>query len=287
MSLHGKVIAITRPEKQADELAKLISKLGGKPYVVPTVEIKPQRNKRLITQLFNRILDEQIGSLIFMSVNGVASFIEYLEEPELKAKFLEKLDKTRIIAVGPKTRMELEKHGIKVNLVPQRYSSEGILESFKKMDLREGTVAILRSNKSSGHLMRELEKLGAKVLEVPIYECTPPTDRSKVLVFINDLLKGKIDVVTFTSSSAALNLFKIASEHITADDLRKCLRKTIITTIGPVTQRTLEDLGVKADVVPREYTVEAMMDSLVHYIRQSATPGEQNEESNEVFRKTR
>lgn len=267
LSLRGKVVAITRPEKQADELAELVSKVGGKPYIVPTVEIKPQQNERLITRLFNKILNERVDFLIFMSVNGVAILIGFLEKLGLKAKFLEKLNRTKIIAVGPKTRGELEKHRIKVDVVPQTYSSEGIVESLKRMDLREKTAVILRSSKSGGYLTRELEKLGARVLEVPIYQCTSPTDHSKVLAFVEDLLKEKIDVVTFTSSFTALNLFKIAGQYIPAGDLRKRLGKVVIAAIGPATRRTLEELGVRVDVMPREYTIEAMTDSLVRFMR--------------------
>jgi uroporphyrinogen III methyltransferase/synthase len=266
LSLKGKVIAITRPEKQAHELAELVSKLGGKPYVVPTVEIKPPRNRRSITQLINKILNEQMDFVIFMSVNGVTSLIESSENLVSKAKFIEKLDRAIIVAVGPKTRRELEKHGVKVDIVPLKYSSEGIAESFKKLNITGKTVAIPRSSKSSMYLTQELEKLGANVLEVPIYECALPTDRSKVLAFINDLLKGEIDVVTFTSSFTARNLFKIASEYALTDEFRECLAKPVIAAIGPTTQRTLEELGVKVDVVPKEYTIEAMMDAVVRYV---------------------
>jgi len=266
LSLKGKTVAITRPEKQAEELAELISRLGGTPYLVPTIEIKPQRNEWLVTRLLNRILDEQIDFLIVMSVNSVTSLVENLEKLGLKDKFLEKLNKIIVIAIGPKTQREVEKRGIKVNIVPSTYSSEGIVESLKKTDLQEKTAVILCSNKSSRHLPRELEKLGVKVLEVPIYECTPPADHRKVLAFINALRQGEIDIVTFTSSFTAINLFKIASQHISVDDLRESLRRTVIAAIGPVTRRTLEELGVKVDVMPREYTIEAMVDSIVNHV---------------------
>lgn len=257
-------------------MARLIHKLGGKPYVVPTVEIKPQRNERLITQLYNRILTERIEFLIFMSVNGVTSLMKNLEKLGLKAAFLQRLHKTTIIAVGPKTRRELENQGVKVNLVPKRYSSQGIVESLKKMDLGQKTVVIPRSDKSSGYLTRELERLGAEVHEAPIYKSTLPSDHSEVLGFVDDLKKGEIDVVTFTSSSTALNLFKIASEHLVADDLRSCLRKTVITAIGPVTRRTLEELGVKVDVVPGEYTIEAMVGALADQVGDISGGAEQH-----------
>lgn len=232
-----------------------------------TVEIKPQRHRQLITRLINKILNEQIDFMVFMSVNGVTSLIETAQNLVSKAKFLEKLNRATIIAVGPITRKELEKHGVKVNFVPLRYSSEGIIEIFKKLSIKGKIVAILRSSKSSRYLTSEVEKLGANVLEVTIYNCTLPTDRSRVLAFINDLLNGEIDIVTFTSSSTARNLFKIASEYALTHKFRKCLTKPVIAAIGPMTRRTLEELGVKVDVVPKEYTIEAMMDALVCHDR--------------------
>lgn len=266
MSLKGKIIAITRPEKQTHKLARLVSKLGGKPYVAPTVEIKPPLNRHHVTKFVNKVLGGQIDFVIFMSVNGVTSLTKFLEEPEQKRKFFRELNKATIVAIGPKTRKELENHGIKADIVPLKYSSEGIVESLRKIDLRGKTGAIPRSSDASKYLRQELEKMGASILEVPIYESTLPQDKSKVLTLLSDLFKGRIDAITFTSASTAQNLFKIASEHAQADELRDCLKKTVVAAIGPTTQRTLEKLGLKVDVVPKEYTIEAMMEALECYM---------------------
>jgi uroporphyrinogen III methyltransferase/synthase len=201
-----------------------------------------------------------------MSVNSVTVLIEYLEKLGLKDKFLKRMAEARIIAIGPKTERELEKHGIKVDIVPSTYTSEGIIESLRKVDLLGKTAVVLCSNRSRRYLSEELQKLGATVLKVPIYECTFPTDRSKVLAFVDALTKREIDIVMFTSSLTAINLFKIASQHVSADYLRDHLGKVIIAAIGPVTRRTLKNLGVRVDVMPKEYTIEAMVDSLVNYI---------------------
>lgn len=266
MSLKGKVIAITRPKKQARELAELVSRLGGKPYVVPTVEIKPLRDRRLITEFINKVLSGRVDAVIFMSVNGVTSLIDSLEKTEQKDRFLKELNKATIVAVGPKTEGELGNHGIEVNLVPLQHSSEGIVESLKKIHLQGKTVAALRSSSANTYLRQELEKMGANVLEFPVYESVPPSDESNVLTFLNDLFEGKIDAVTFTSSSTAQNLFKIAGEHVLAEKFRDCLGKRVVAAIGTTTQRSLEELGVKVDVVPKEYTIEAMMDALARYM---------------------
>jgi uroporphyrinogen-III synthase len=268
LSLYGKIVAITRPEKQAKELAELVSKLGGTPYLVPTIEIKPHRDERLVSRFLNRILREQIDYLIFMSVNSVTFLIEYLEKSGLKDEFLKKIEESRVIAIGPRTQREPKKYGIRVDAVPSTYTSEGIVESLKKMDLREKTTVILCSNRSRRFLSHGLRKLGARIIEVPIYECVPPADCSRILEFINALQRGEIDIVTFTSSSTAINLFEIASQHIPVDDLIKNLERAVIAAIGPVTRRTLENLGVKVDVMPKEYTIEAMVDSLLSHVSQ-------------------
>ncbi|KYH42449.1 MAG: uroporphyrinogen-III synthase [Candidatus Bathyarchaeota archaeon B63] len=269
LALEGMTVAITRPEEEAGKLAELVSRLGGTPYVVPTIEIRLHRDELLVKRLLNRVLRERIDFIIFMSMNSVRSLIWYLDKLDLRGEFLRKMDEARVVAIGPKTMREIEEHGIRVDIVPSTYSSEGIIESLKNLDLQGRTAAILCSNMSRRYLPIELEGLGVKVIEVPIYECALPKDHSRVLRFIDDLLDGKIDVVTFTSPSTATNLFKIASKYIPVEDLRRCLRRTIIAAIGPVTRRTLEELGLKVDVTPKEHTIEAMVNSLLNHICRS------------------
>lgn len=269
MSLKGKVIAITRPKKQEHELAELVSKLGGKPYVVPTVEIKPLRDRQPITMFVNSVLKGRVDYVIFMSVNGITSLIDSLGKMEQKDSFFIELNKVMVVAIGPKTERKLEKCGIVANLVPLQHSSEGIVESLRKTGIQGKTVAVLRSNIANNYLRRELEKMSVNVLEFPAYESAPPSDDSKILVLLNDLFKRKIDAITFTSSSTAQNLFKIAGEHALTEKLMNSLKKTIVTAIGSTTQRSLEELGVKVDVVPKEYTIEAMMKALVHYLQKN------------------
>ena len=266
MSLKGKVIAITRPKKQARELAELVSRLGGKPYVAPTVEVKPLRDKHPITEFVNKVLNGRVDYVIFMSVNGVTSLIDSLKNLEQKNGFLKELNRVMIVAIGPKTEGKLKEYGVETNLVPLQHSSEGIVESLRKMDLKGKTVAILRSSIANTYLRQELEKIGANVLEFPAYESAPPSDDSKVLIFLNDLFEEKIDAITFTSSSTAQNLFKIADEHVPSKKFRDCLEKTVVVAIGSTTQRSLEELGVKVDVVPNEYTIEAMIEALARYM---------------------
>ena len=262
MSLKEKVIAITRPEKQADELADMISRFGGKPYKIPTIVIKPSLRNDLIKQFIEKIHDEQVDFLIFTSVNSVKILMDYLK-PDLE--FCKKIEKITIIAIGPKTKKELERYKIKVNIVPESYSSEGIIEKVKKIDIRNKIVIVPRSREGNEYLVEELDSLGAKVTEIPIYECIAPSDNSRISVFIKDLIEKKIDAITFTSPSTAQYLFKLSAKFISNGDLRKLLNGIVVVAIGPTTNGALEELGINTDLMPSKYTIEAMLDSMIQY----------------------
>lgn len=262
MSLKGKVIAITRPAKQADELADTISRFGGKPYKVPTIVIKPSLRDDLIKRFTEEIHNEQVDFLIFTSVNGVKILMDYLK-PNLE--FYRKIEKATIIAIGPKTKKALEERKIKANLVPKSYSSEGIIQELRKIDVGNKTVVIPRSMEGGEYLVEELKSLGAKVTEIPIYKCIVPSDHSKVSVFIKDLIQKRIDVITFTSPSTAQNLFKLSVKFISIRDLRKLLNGIVVVAIGPTTKGALKELGINTDLIPSKYTIEAMIDSIIQH----------------------
>ena len=111
-----------------------------------------------------------------------------------------------------------------------------------------------------------LKKRSIKVFEFTVYQTGLPSDKSKVLKMLNDILEDKIDVITFTSSSTVQNFFQIAQENQLENSVCKTLNdRVVVASIGPVTQKTLEEFNVNVDVVPNIYTVEQMMAALDEY----------------------
>lgn len=266
LSLKGRIVAITRPKGQADELASLVSRLGGKPYVAPTVEIKPVRNLKPVREFIKKAIAGQIDFTIFTSQNGVIGLVEVSEKLKLKTELPRALGSSTVVAIGSQTREKLQSHDIKVDLTPPNFTSKGITESLN-MRVSDKTVALPRMKRAKAYLRDELKKANARVLEIPVYESTLPTDKSKVRALIHDTLKRKIDIITFTSSATALNLFKIADEQHLCSRLKDHLNAGVtVVTIGPETQKTLEKMGVKVDVVPDEYTTEAMIEALLYHL---------------------
>ena len=76
-----------------------------------------------------------------------------------------------------------------------------------------------------------------------------------------------MDIITFTSSVAVQNLFKIAKKNRITEKLKKSLNdRVVVVSIGSVTKKTLENFGIDVQVTPNKYTLEEMVKSLNRFI---------------------
>ena len=77
---------------------------------------------------------------------------------------------------------------------------------------------------------------------------------------------GSVDCITFTSSSTVKNFAKFFS----SDDLRKSGSDIFIACIGPITADTARELGFNVNIIPQEYTLDALTESIVQYFSRKA-----------------
>jgi uroporphyrinogen III methyltransferase/synthase len=256
--LFGRGIVITRPEKQADDLAHLLTREGANPIHFPTIKIVPPPDWHNLDAAIKNL--EDYDWLIFTSANGVAFFFERLFA---KAKDIRDLKGIKICCIGPATAQQVESKGIRVDLVPDKFISEGILESFSRINLRGKKILIARAAKARDVLPAGLKKLGAKVDVVTAYE-TINSGKKK-----NDLetlfKENQVDVITFTSSSTVNNFVKIMGRNFS---LPKGVK---IACIGPVTAATAARAGFSVDIHQEEYTMEGLVHALIDYFGRKPT----------------
>ncbi|MEM3437450.1 MAG: uroporphyrinogen-III synthase [Nitrososphaerales archaeon] len=265
-TLKGRTIAITRPRNQAEEVCKMIEDRGGKPYLIPTIEIKMPTDLLPIKNFINDLTKGRIDYVIFMSVNGIKHLINIAEMLGLKDELIKYLTKTVIIAVGPKTAKELENHQIHVNLIPEKYSSEGIIERLQQLDICGKSICIPRTKGATPTLEKSLREMGAKVQEIYVYEVVIPIDSNIKEQFLQDLIYGKIHAIIFSSSSCVKNFFLMFMEKISMEKLRDLLNsKLTIVAIGPTTAKTLIGMGLKVDVMPNKHVFEEALIALACY----------------------
>ena len=98
------------------------------------------------------------------------------------------------------------------------------------------------------------------------YRSELPENKDKVENLIKNIINGKIDAVTFTSTLTVQNLFKIVKEEDKEELLEEFRNgNVIVAAIGPVTARPLKEHGIPV-LIPEEYTVKAMLEMLMKFI---------------------
>jgi uroporphyrinogen III methyltransferase/synthase len=259
--LAGKKIVVTRARAQADDLAEQIEAAGGQVFEFPTIEIQPPENFADFDAAVEKI--ENYHWLIFTSVNAVEPFLSRLLRV---GKTLDSLQGLKIGAIGPETAKTLASAGIKVDLIPQRYQAEGILDAVTPEAMKGKRVLIPRAAEAREILPERLRAWGASVDVVIAYR----TGLSDVDVQpLAELLhQGAIDVITFTSSSTVNNFVRLLGCANLAEATGGCE----IACIGPITAQTVVRLGGRADIVANEFTVAGLMRAIIEHFRSKMKP---------------
>jgi uroporphyrinogen III methyltransferase/synthase len=255
--LLGKKVLITRPRQQASRFAALLRDYGAEPVEVPTIQIVPPSSWEPLDRAIAAM--RSYDWLIFTSVNGVQAFVQRCE---LQQWPLPELRGHRICAIGPATAKELERWGVRVDIMPNEYRAEAVVDSLSAFPIEGKRMLIPRAAVARDVLPRALMARGADVTVVEAYRTIPPADGLGPDTW-RLLERHAIDVVTFTSSSTVTNFARLVNEP----DLPQLLRDVVIACIGPITADTAQAYGLTPMIIPREYTVPALARAIVDYFQ--------------------
>ena len=252
--LLGKKIMVTRARAQASGLVEKLSSLGAICAEYPTIKIVPPETTDILSKAIDKI--QEYSWLIFTSVNGVKFFFDLLFKKGLDVRALGHI-KTAVI--GPATRDELKKYQINTDILPKSYRAESVVEAFESINIKDQKILIPRAKEARQILPDELRKMGASVDEIAAYETIPVSDGKQEI--LNDLLNGKIDLVTFTSSSTVSNFRALFTDKEFAG-FSNTLKSV---SIGPITTETAVKLGIEPDVTADDYTIDGLVKAVLNF----------------------
>ncbi len=238
---------------------------GGKPYLLPTIEIQPPRDLAGVKEFFRALRVRAVDYVVLMSVNGVQHLLAIAENLRIADEVKADLKDVFVIAVGPRTAQELEKNGVRVDLVPERYTSEGIFQCLQQRDVRNKTIYIPRTSEAPPELGEKLKEMGNHVEEIHVYHSQLPTDKMLALEFVKNLEEGKLDAILFTSSLGVKNFIQILTPLVSEEKLKDLMKKVVIVAIGPTTAKTLAQTALDVHVMPQEHTLIGALNALASY----------------------
>ncbi len=245
--LFGKRIVVTRAREQASELSSLLADLGAEVIEFPTIKpVALPADTDFLSSL------PEYNWVIFTSANGVRFLLEHLRQA---GRDLRALGKAKIAAIGPGTAAALESVGLIVDFQPTEFVAEKVLEQFPA-DPKGLHIFIPRAKEARDVLPEGLRERGAEVRVYPVYETVPDCEGAEELRA--RLTAGEIDVICFTSSSTVQNF-------VTAIGDTNLLSRVALASIGPVTTKTAEELGLRVQISAKEHTIPGLVESICQH----------------------
>jgi uroporphyrinogen III methyltransferase/synthase len=251
--LFGKKIAVTRTGKQAGGLVATLREMGADAYELPTIRIEPPAEK---TPFIEALADVRTYDwIVFTSPNGVEAFFHAFFAAHEDAR---DLGGARIAVIGNGTAKKVREYRYAIDLIPEEFVAESLLKEFKEMNVEHLKMLLPRAAGAREMLAVELEKLGAIVDDVPVYQTVPETE--DVAGGIRRFREEGADMITFTSGSTATHFMALGLP----------LPKGLATaSIGPVTTSEMKKLGLPVTLEAPQHDIPGLAAAIGTFYRSS------------------
>jgi uroporphyrinogen III methyltransferase / synthase len=246
--LAGVRVAVTRARPQAADLSDRLRRLGATVIEFPVIEIVDAGDGG--AALRSAVAEVAAGGyewLVVTSTNGADRVVAALAGRTV--------GRTRVAAIGPATAAVLEAAGVRVELVPDRYVAEALVDCFPP---GPGRVLLARAAVARDVLP---DGLAAKGWDVDVVEAY--RTRRAVIDRSDRQAASTTDIITFTSPSTVDG----AVELLGVDHLPGA-----VACIGPVTADAARAHGLEVSVEAEVHTIAGLVGAVVGWARAAWTP---------------
>jgi len=248
MSFNGlRILALE--SRRAEEIATLIRKQGGAPFVAPSMREIPLESNDEAFLFGDRLLGGEFDCVIFLTGVGTKLLWKTLltrwDEAALKAA----MTRITLVVRGPKPSAALRELGVPPHvIVPEPNTWR---ETLQTMAARPETrVVVQEYGKSNPDLLDGLRAQGRQVSTVRIYGWDLPEDTAPLREAARRIAAGEADALLLTTATQLVHLMAVAEQDGIAAGVREGLGRIFLGSIGPTTSEALEDLGLKASFEP-------------------------------------
>jgi uroporphyrinogen III methyltransferase/synthase len=239
LPLFGKKIVVTH----ATTLSHKLHALGATVIEYPVIELVPPADTTAIDTAISKL--HQYDWIVFTSANGVRFFLDRLRVSPCDLRDL----RGKLCAIGPATKSALEALHLKVDLVPETYVAESLVEAFANVPLAGARILLPRAAVARDIVPNALSERGAIVEVVEAYRNQLPRSPRKQI-------QGA-DWLTFTSSSTVKNFLELAG--------REPFAAAKVASIGPVTSETVRSNGLTVHAEANPHTMDGLLEAILHF----------------------
>ncbi|MCQ9626947.1 uroporphyrinogen-III C-methyltransferase [Cetobacterium somerae] len=233
--LSGKKVLVTRDTNQSQEFSEKLRIQGATVRELPFIKIENAYN-------FDEKDLKNYSALLFNSPNGVKYFMENIKD-------IRSLGHLKIGVVGAKTDELLREYKIIPDFIPEKYMGTELAKEVQNYTKENDKVLFITSDISPANCEKWSEEYNRKFEKLVVY-------KTGKYIYSKDEVENvlnEIEYITFLSSSTV----EAFNESIQGD--LKLLENKKIVSIGPVTTKTLNELGYNVALEAKVFDVDGVI----------------------------
>jgi uroporphyrinogen-III synthase len=236
--------------RRAKEMATLILREGGEPFVAPSVQERALDDSGEALRFVERLASGEFDMLVCMTGAGLAFWRDQVAAQGAAERLSAALRGVTIVSRGPKPLPILRELGAHADLVvPEPNTWKEIVAGIESRPERR--IAVQEYGRPNLEMNAALERLGASVTAIVLYRWELPADLEPLREAARRLATRQFDVVLFTSSIQLDHLMAVAEDLKVQPAVLSCLREFVtVASVGPVMTETLQGAGIPVDIVP-------------------------------------
>ena len=255
--LSGLRVVVTRPRSQAASLGELLERAGAEPIYLPVIEIADPPSFAELDRAVGDLAQGAYQWVVFTSANAA----EKVLYRALVAGVAELVHpSTKVAAVGRQTASLLADSGIVVDLVPEEFTGESLVDA---LGTGPGDIFLPRAADAPPTLVEGLEGSGWLVDQVAAYMNRPVEQDDPAADTVRRL---EFDVLTFASGSAVRAFAQFVAEPHELGVNTAEPPERLVAVIGPRTSEVAQELGFRRDIVASDHTAEGLVAALTEHI---------------------
>ena len=236
--------------RRAEEMSRLIEKMGGVPTVAPSMQEVPLEENPAVFEFAEKLFAGSIDALVFMTGVGATALLNVIETRYAKSDFLDALRKCTVMIRGPKPAVVLKAWDVSYAIrAPEPNTWLELISEIdtNNVDLSGGTVAVQEYGIANDEFYDALRERGATVIPVTVYRWTLPDNTAPLENAITSTIAGKFDALMFTSANQVRNVLEIAERIGQRAEWLAAASKCVVASIGPTCSITMKELGLSID----------------------------------------
>jgi len=254
-------------DRRSGELSAALERHGARVRVAPALTIVPHVDDDDLIAHTRALVDDPPDIVVATTGVGFRGWMETADEAGLHDALAGVLDGARIVARGPKARGAIQQAGFEADWVAESETAAELRDFLLAEGIEGLHVAVQHHGSGADGLDQAFTAAGARVTSLTIYRWGPPPDPALVAASTQQVARGEVDAVLFTSAPAAREWIDAAERAEALDGVVARVRAghVLVAAVGPITAAPLVDAGIDP-LVPDRGRLGALVRAVVtHY----------------------